>query len=56
MSKTYTCDACDEAFDAVGARHVKEVEIAEFWGATKIISTHYLACPFCDSDQLTEDS
>lgn len=56
MSKSYTCDACDEAFDAVDARHVEEVERAEFWGATEIVLTHYLACPFCGSDQLTEDN
>lgn len=56
MSKTYTCDACDAAFDVWSARHVKEVESTEFWGTTETVSKIYLVCPFCGSDQLTEDN
>lgn len=56
MSKPYTCDACDEAFDERSAPRIREVESTEFWGATEIVSKHYLACPFCGSDQLTEDN
>ena len=56
MSKTYTCDACDEAFDERAAHRIKEVKSTEFWGATETVSKNYLVCPFCGSDQLTEDN
>lgn len=56
MSKSYTCDACDDAFDERSAPRISEVVSTEFWGTTETVSKIYLVCPFCGSDQLTEDN